>query len=312
MKRLLRLALAAGVTAAAYFLAGVLGIDPLIFLVPCGMMLVNLLLWDTLKCSILDAGFFRFIKFLVLVGTMVVGCYFLFVYALPMVNEGLFDLNATYTSLQICAVTGAFGMLAFTFVLCLGCVESFGNRFVGPFTSLAGILVGLLWGLLVYFLGAISLGVARFLAWAILALPLFVLFAYIKHHGLLYADVDMDAAFQGLGIGGGGSGARPQKTGNALEDAMRQIAWSESRLVNLHYNNQVKLQVSVYVYSYSVEFEISGTIYSNNPNMTHSQISEVTDQLDFILSQTQNRILRDAQRKAGGSYDVRVSIGSVD
>ena len=93
---------------------------------------------------------------------------------------------------------------------------------------------------------------------------------------------------------------------------MRQIAWNESRLVNLHYNNQVKLQVSVYVYSYSVEFEISGTIYSNNPNMTQSQVSEVTDQIHSILSQTQSRILRDAQRKAGNGYDIRVNIGRVD
>ena len=312
MKRLLRLLIALGICAAGYFVPALLGVNASYFLIPCAFMVLNTLLWDTFKCSFLDMGFFRFIKFIIFVGAGVMGCILLYNQSIPVFDMGLFDLNAHYTDFQICATTGAIGMLAFTFVLNIACVESFGNRYLGPFTPILGIPLGLLYGLLVYFLGAISVGIAKFLALAILALPVIVLFAYIKKYGLLYKDLAMGAAFEGFGNSGGGSrGSRPQKTGNDLQDAMNQIAWNESRLINLHYNNQVKLYVSVSVYSYAVEFEISGTIYSNNPNMTQSQVSEVSDQIDSILSQVQHRILRDAQRKAGNAYDIRVNVGNI-
>ena len=203
-------------------------------------------------------------------------------------------------------------------------MESFGNRFVGLSVPFVGIGFGLLYGLLVYFLGAISADFSRILAWAILAINIFSLFSYLKQHGLLYADLPTDAKFQGFGVKSGGGRKKFRKTGRPVDDAMNYIASRESKFVDLYYNNKLNIEVSVYVFTTAIEFTIDAKIYNNNPNMSASQISEVASQVNNILQNAQSRIMSSAKRdvstilnnnpshyNANIGYDISVKIGDV-
>jgi hypothetical protein len=241
-----------------------------------------------------------------------------------MITAELFALDAPYTDIQIISTTGAIAMLVATFSMFLVCMESFGNRYVTISVPVVGIGFGLLYGLVVYFLGAISPDFSRVLAWAILALDVIGLFSYIKKYGLLYDDLDHDAKFQGFGLKKGGGGKKYHKTGRPIDDAMNFIAYKESKFLDLYYNNKLSIEVDVTIYTTEINFVINGKLYNNNPNMTVAQIREVSDQVNNILQNAQRRISTSAKRdvetilnndpnhyNANIGYNIFVNVGDI-
>lgn len=318
MGKWIRLGVSAAV-AGVLVLIGVLAKSPIMFWLAPGILgLVHVVLWDVLKMDSLDTGFFKFLKLVALVGGYVILLLVISNQSIGMINGELFSIQNTYSDLKICSITGAIGMLTFTFFASMACVESFGNRNVGPAVAGVGTAMGLLIGLLAYFGGAISSGVAKFLAWVPVVITVFLMFSYIKENGLVYNDLPEDAGFVGFGTKGF---SKLKKTGRPLEDAMMVIAWSESRYLNLYHSNNMDVRVTYGIYTYSVDFTISATVYSNNAGMTQAQANDVNKQINDILKSKQNKIIKKARSSLDNlkaknaidtAYDINVSVGSVD
>jgi hypothetical protein len=283
-----------------------------------------MLIWDVLKLNALDGGFFRFLKFVAICAVFVVLVIWVAPTSANMITPELFAIDAAYTDIQIISTTGAIAMITVAFAMSMVCVESYGNRYVGLSVPFVGLGFGLLYGLLVYFLGAISVDFSKILAWAILALDVICLFNHIKEYGLVYVDLDTDAKFQGLGLKRGGGGKKYRKTGRPLEDAMNYIAYKECKFIDLYYNNKLSLEVTADVYTTAIEFTINGKLYNNNPNMNSSQISDVKVQVNDILENAKRRILNSAKRdvetilnndpshyNASIGYNISVKVGDI-
>ena len=324
MKSLIRTGIVLGEGIIALVIALTCSVPVMFLLAPAILALVHTLLWDVLKLDALENGFFRFLKLAILIATFVILIIIVAPTSSNMITAELFALDAPYTDIQIISTTGAIAMLVATFSMCLICMESFGNRYVTVSVPVVGIGFGLLYGLVVYFLGAISPDFSRILAWAILALDVIGLFSYIKKYGLLYDDLDHDAKFQGFGLKKGGGGKKYHKTGRPIDDAMNFIAYKESKFLDLYYNNKLSLEVDVTIYTTEINFVINGKLYNNNPNMTVAQIREVSDQVNNILQNAQRRISTSAKRdvetilnndpthfNASLGYNIFVNIGDI-
>ena len=324
MKSLIRTGIVLGEGIIALVIALTCSVPVMFLLAPAILALVHTLLWDVLKLDALENGFFRFLKLAILIATFVILIIIVAPTSSNMITAELFALDAPYTDIQIISTTGAIAMLVATFSMCLICMESFGNRYVTISVPVVGIGFGLLYGLVVYFLGAISPDFSRILAWAILALDVIGLFSYIKKYGLLYDDLDHDAKFQGFGLKKGGGGKKYHKTGRPIDDAMNFIAYKESKFLDLYYNNKLSLEVDVTIYTTEINFVINGKLYNNNPNMTVAQIREVSDQVNNILQNAQRRISTSAKRdvetilnndpnhfNANIGYNIFVNIGDI-
>jgi hypothetical protein len=324
MKSLIRTGIVLGEGIIALVIALTCSVPVMFLLAPAILALVHTLLWDVLKLDALENGFFRFLKLAILIATFVILIIIVAPTSSNMITAELFALDAPYTGIQIISTTGAIAMLVATFSMCLVCMESFGNRYVTVSVPVVGIGFGLLYGLVVYFLGAISPDFSRFLAWAILALDVIGLFSYIKKYGLLYDDLDHDAKFQGFGLKKGGGGKKYHKTGRPIDDAMNFIAYKESKFLDLYYNNKLSIEVDVTIYTTEINFVINGKLYNNNPNMTVAQIREVSDQVNNILQNAQRRISTNAKRdvetvlnndpnhyNANIGYNIFVNVGDI-
>ncbi len=324
MKSLIRTGIVLGEGIIALVIALTCSVPVMFLLAPAILALVHTLLWDVLKLDALENGFFRFLKLAILIATFVILIIIVAPTSSNMITAELFALDAPYTDIQIISTTGAIAMLVATFSMCLICMESFGNRYVTVSVPVVGIGFGLLYGLVVYFLGAISPDFSRILAWAILALDVIGLFSYIKKYGLLYDDLDHDAKFQGFGLKKGGGGKKYHKTGRPIDDAMNFIAYKESKFLDLYYNNKLSIEVDVTIYTTEINFVINGKLYNNNPNMTVAQIREVSDQVNNILQNAQRRISTSAKRdvetilnndpnhyNANIGYNIFVNIGDI-
>ena len=324
MKSLIRTGIVLGEGIIALVIALTCSVPVMFLLAPAILALVHTLLWDVLKLDALENGFFRFLKLAILIATFVILIIIVAPTSSNMITAELFALDAPYTDIQIISTTGAIAMLVATFSMCLICMESFGNRYVTVSVPVVGIGFGLLYGLVVYFLGAISPDFSRILAWAILALDVIGLFSYIKKYGLLYDDLDHDAKFQGFGLKKGGGGKKYHKTGRPIDDAMNFIAYKESKFLDLYYNNKLSIEVDVTIYTTEINFVINGKLYNNNPNMTVAQIREVSDQVNNILQNAQRRISTSAKRdvetilnndpnhyNASLGYNIFVNIGDI-
>ena len=324
MKSLIRTGIVLGEGIIALVIALTCSVPVMFLLAPAILALVHTLLWDVLKLDALENGFFRFLKLAILIATFVILIIIVAPTSSNMITAELFALDAPYTDIQIISTTGAIAMLVATFSMCLICMESFGNRYVTVSVPVVGIGFGLLYGLVVYFLGAISPDFSRVLAWAILALDVIGLFSYIKKYGLLYDDLDHDAKFQGFGLKKGGGGKKYHKTGRPIDDAMNFIAYKESKFLDLYYNNKLSIEVDVTIYTTEINFVINGKLYNNNPNMTVAQIREVSDQVNNILQNAQRRISTSAKRdvetilnndpnhyNANIGYNIFVNIGDI-
>ena len=324
MKSLIRTGIVLGEGIIALVIALTCSVPVMFLLAPAILALVHTLLWDVLKLDALENGFFRFLKLAILIATFVILIIIVAPTSSNMITAELFALDAPYTDIQIISTTGAIAMLVATFSMCLICMESFGNRYVTVSVPVVGIGFGLLYGLVVYFLGAISPDFSRVLAWAILALDVIGLFSYIKKYGLLYDDLDHDAKFQGFGLKKGGGGKKYHKTGRPIDDAMNFIAYKESKFLDLYYNNKLSIEVDVTIYTTEINFVINGKLYNNNPNMTVAQIREVSDQVNNILQNAQRRISTSAKRdvetilnndpnhyNASLGYNIFVNIGDI-
>jgi hypothetical protein len=324
MKSLIRTGIVLGEGIIALVIALTCSVPVMFLLAPAILALVHTLLWDVLKLDALENGFFRFLKLAILIATFVILIIIVAPTSSNMITAELFALDAPYTDIQIISTTGAIAMLVATFSMCLVCMESFGNRYVTVSVPVVGIGFGLLYGLVVYFLGAISPDFSRVLAWAILALDVIGLFSYIKKYGLLYDDLDHDAKFQGFGLKKGGGGKKYHKTGRPIDDAMNFIAYKESKFLDLYYNNKLSIEVDVTIYTTEINFVINGKLYNNNPNMTIAQIREVSDQVNNILQNAQRRISTSAKRdvetilnndpnhyNANIGYNIFVNVGDI-
>ena len=324
MKSLIRTGIVLGEGIIALVIALTCSVPVMFLLAPAILALVHTLLWDVLKLDALENGFFRFLKLAILIATFVILIIIVAPTSSNMITAELFALDAPYTDIQMISTTGAIAMLVATFSMCLICMESFGNRYVTVSVPVVGIGFGLLYGLVVYFLGAISPDFSRVLAWAILALDVIGLFSYIKKYGLLYDDLDHDAKFQGFGLKKGGGGKKYHKTGRPIDDAMNFIAYKESKFLDLYYNNKLSIEVDVTIYTTEINFVINGKLYNNNPNMTVAQIREVSDQVNNILQNAQRRISTSAKRdvetilnndpnhyNASLGYNIFVNIGDI-
>jgi hypothetical protein len=324
MKSLIRTGIVLGEGIIALVIALTCSVPVMFLLAPAILALVHTLLWDVLKLDALENGFFRFLKLAILIATFVILIIIVAPTSSNMITAELFALDAPYTDIQIISTTGAIAMLVATFSMCLVCMESFGNRYVTISVPVVGIGFGLLYGLVVYFLGAISPDFSRVLAWAILALDVIGLFSYIKKYGLLYDDLDHDAKFQGFGLKKGGGGKKYHKTGRPIDDAMNFIAYKESKFLDLYYNNKLSIEVDVTIYTTEINFVINGKLYNNNPNMTVAQIREVSDQVNNILQNAQRRISTSAKRdvetilnndpnhyNANIGYNIFVNVGDI-
>jgi hypothetical protein len=324
MKSLIRTGIVLGEGIIALVIALTCSVPVMFLLAPAILALVHTLLWDVLKLDALENGFFRFLKLAILIATFVILIIIVAPTSSNMITAELFALDAPYTDIQIISTTGAIAMLVATFSMCLVCMESFGNRYVTVSVPVVGIGFGLLYGLVVYFLGAISPDFSRVLAWAILALDVIGLFSYIKKYGLLYDDLDHDAKFQGFGLKKGGGGKKYHKTGRPIDDAMNFIAYKESKFLDLYYNNKLSIEVDVTIYTTEINFVINGKLYNNNPNMTVAQIREVSDQVNNILQNAQRRISTSAKRdvetilnndpnhyNANIGYNIFVNVGDI-
>lgn len=308
-----------GVVAGLLVLIGVLSKSPIMFWLAPGILgLVHVVLWDVLKFDALDNGFFKFLKLVAFVGVYVILLLVISKQSISMINGELFSIENTYSDLKICSITGAIGMLTFTLFAGMACVESFGNRNVGPAVSGVGVAMGLLVGVVAYFGGAISSGVAKFLAWVPVVITAFVMFGYIKENGLVYNDLPEDAGFVGFGKKGF---SKVPKTGRPLEDSLNVIAWSESRYLNLYHSNNMNVQVTYSIYTYSVDFTINATVYSNSAGMTQAQANDVNKQINDILKNKQDKIIKKARKSLDDlkaknaidtAYDINVKVGSVD
>ena len=291
-EKLIRLGVMFAITVLFYFLGGIFGVNSLFFLAPALLALLHALIWDFGKIDLLDKGFFRFLKFLIMVGAFVGLLLAVFGVAMPLINDELFDIKNTMTDLQICVICGAVAIISLTYCLCFGVAENFGNRYIGLAIPVLGVVFGALYGFIGYIGGAISVGFAKVLVCLPIAFALILTISHIKEYGLKYVDLPMGAGF--VGVGGGKKGAF-KKSGRPIEDAMDRIAWDESKRVDLSYNNAMNIEVYVTVYTYTVEFEINGKVYVNNPNMTISQINEVNDEVDTRIEKLKAKILKRAE-----------------
>ena len=296
MKTLIRTGIVLGEGIIALVIALTCSIPVMFLLAPAIMALVHTVLWDVLKLDALENGFFRFLKFVILIATFVILTIVVAGPSTAMITDEFFAIDAPYTDIQIISTTGAIAMMVGAFSMSLICMESFGNRYVTVSVPVVGIGFGLLYGLLTYFLGAISAGVSSFFAWAILAFAVVGLINYIRKNKLVYADLDKDAKFQGFGIKRGGGGRKFHKTGRPIDDAMNYIAYKESKYVDLYYNNKLSLEVNVTVYTTEIEFIINGKLYNNTPTMTASHIRDVSVQVNDIMQNAQRRIMASAKR----------------
>lgn len=290
--KLIRLGIMLGVTVLFYFLGGIFGVNSLFFLAPALLALLHAIIWDLGKCDLLDKGFFKFLKFLIMLGAFVGLLLAVFGAVMPLINEELFDIKNTLTDLQICVTCGAVAMISLTYCLCFGVAENFGNRTIGLFIPVIGVVVGALYGFIGYIGGAISVGFSKVLVCLPVAFALILTISHIKEYGLIYKDLPMDAEFAGFG----GKRGTFQKTGRPIEDAMRSVAWSESKRVDLSYNNAMNIEVEVTVYSYSIDFEISGRVYINNPEMTYRQTQDVSEEANKRIADLKTKITNKAQK----------------
>lgn len=290
--KLIRLGVMVAITVLSYFLGGIVGVNSLFFLAPALLALLHAIIWDFGKCDLLDKGFFRFLKFLIMLGAFVGLLLAVFGAVMPLINEELFDIKNTLTDLQICVTCGAVAMISLTYCLCFGVAENFGNRYIGIAVPVLGIVFGALYGFIGYIGGAISVGFAKVLVCLPVAFALILTLSHIKEYGLLYKDLPMDAEFAGVG----GKRGSFQKTGRPIEDAMRRVAWSESKRVDLSYNNAMNIEVDVTVYSYAIDFEISGRVYINNPEMTYRQTQDVSEEANKRIADLKTKISNKAQK----------------
>lgn len=288
-------------------LIAVLTKSPVMFWLAPGILgVVHVVIWDVLKLDAFDKGIFRFLKLVALVGVYVILLLVISKESIGMINAELFSIDNTYTDLTICSITGAIGMLTFTFHASMACMDSFGNRNFGPSVAGVGAVIGLLMGLIAYFGGAISSGVAKFLAWVPVVITGFTAFSYIKENGLVYNDLPLDAGFVGFGTKGY---SKLPKTGRPLEDAMTVIAWSESKYMSLYHNNNIDVRVTTAVYTYTIDFTISATVYSNSAGLTQAQANDVNKQINDILKSKQDRVLKKA-KKSIEQLEAKSEIGS--
>lgn len=318
MQKLIRLAATAGIGALAYFVANLLHCPPHFFLFPCVLSFVHMLLWDVLKIEALENGFFRFLKCIIFFVAAVVLTMKAFNQSLALMTPALFALDATVSDIQMQTVCGAIAMMCFAFVFSLGCVQSFPNRWVGLAVAPISIVAGLLYGFLPSFFGMIGVGVGKFFAWVVLALPIIVLFAYIKENGLLYNDLGYDDAFAGLGLKkrGGYSGGGTM-TAPISEPSGPAPTWRDWQYIAKCYSGQQSLSYgAVYVdvqYSNderSVEFYIDAQ-YEINGITEQYQVDNSADEVRSILADVQQSVFSDAQDAANGHVRVSVRVRNV-
>lgn len=275
-------------------LIAILTSSPVMFWLAPGILgVIHVVIWDVLKLDVFDKGIFRFLKFATLVAAYVLLMFMVTKQSIGMINDELFSIENTYSDLKICSITGAIGMLTFTFFASMACMESFGNRNYGPAVSGFGVAIGLLMGALAYFGGAISAGVAKVLIWVPVVVMGFTAFSYIKENGLVYNDLPTDAGF--VGFNNKGYSKLP-KTGRPLEDAMNVVAWSESKYMSLYHNNNMDVKVNATIYSYTVDFVIDATVYNNSDGLTQAQVNDVNKQINDILKSKKDKVMKKAKK----------------
>lgn len=320
MNKWIRLGISGAVAGVLALIAVIAKIPVMFWLAPGILGVVHVVLWDVLKTEAFDKGFFRFLKLGAFVAAYILLLLAVMDESLGMINNELFSIKNTYSDLKICSITGAIGMVTFTFLAGMACMESFGNRNFGPAVSVVGVIMGLLVGLVSYFGGAIAAGVSKTLAIAPIVITGFCGFNYIKENGLVYNDLPLDAGFSGFGKKGG---SKFKKTGRPIDDAMNSIAWSESRFHHLYHNYNMNVEVSASIYSSSVDFTINARVYDNSSGLTQGQANEVNQQINNILKSKQNKISSRAKKSidsitqknpelAPNGFDISVKIGYVD
>ena len=316
LQRLLRLICTAGLAVLAYFIAVKLGCDPYFFIMPCVLSFLHMLLWDLFKCKFLDLGFFRFLKFIAFVAAFVFLVLLTVKHFTPMVSAEYFSLESTATDLQRQTVGGAIGILSFAFVLCIGCVQSFPNRWVGLGVPVLSIVLGVLYGFLPAFFAFFTLGLGKVFAYAILLLPIAVLFAY-----MMYRDLGFEDAFAGLGLeklrsrsrGGGGT-----MTAEVRADAEGPApTWQDWQYIAKRHSSPRSLSYgSLYVdvqYSHGsryVDFYIDGQ-YDIGGITDQYQAENVAGEVRGILADVQQSVFDDASSTANGHVKVTVRVRNV-
>ena len=318
MQKLIRLVATAGISALIYIVADMMHCIPTFFLFPCILSLVHMLLWDVLKIEALESGFFRFLKFVIFLGAAVLLTFRTFTQSLALMTPALFALESTASDILMQSIGGAIAMMAFAFVFSLGCVQSFPNRWVGLAVAPLSVVAGLIYGFLPAFFGMMGIGIGKFFAWVILALPIIVLFAYIKENGLVYNDLGYDDAFAGLGFKkrGGYSGGGTM-TAPISEPSGPAPTWRDWQYIAKCYSGQQSLSYgAVYVdvqYSNSdrsVEFYIDAQ-YEINGVTEQYQVDNSADEVRSILADVQQSVFSDAQDAANGHVRVSVRVRNV-
>jgi hypothetical protein len=279
-----------------------------------------MILWDFLKCRFLDFGFFRFLKFVLFVAVFVLLLLMVIGQFTPLMSTEYFSLESVATDLQRQAIGGAVAMLAFGFVLCFGCVQSFPNRWVGLAVPVLSIALGVLYGFLPAFFAFFSLGLGKVVAFAILLLPAIVLLKYIKENGLMYRDLGYDDAFAGLGLEARRSRSRSGGTMTAAIDANATgpaPTWQDWQYISKRYSSTQSLSYgSLYVdvqYSHGssyVDFYIDGQ-YDIGGITEQYQVDNVADEVRSILADIQQSVFDDASSAANGHVKVSVRIRNV-
>ncbi len=317
IQKLIRLVCVAALGVLAYFVAVWLACEPIFFIVPCLFWLLHMILWDLLKFKIFDYGFFRFIKFIIFVGAFVVLMLFVIKQSLPMITTEYFSMESEAKDIQRQVIGGAIAMLSFTFVLCLGCVQSFPSRWVGLGVPVLGIALGILFGFLPAFFAFFGLGIGKVFACAILLLPVGVIFAYIKENGLLYKDLGYDDAFGGLGLE---KLRRSSSGGGALTSYVSADAegpapdWRDWQYIAKRQSYQRSLSYgALYVdvqYSHGsnyVDFYIDGQ-YEISGATDQYQVDSAADEVRSIMADVQQSVFDEAVSAANGHVKVSVRV----
>lgn len=300
MKRLLRLLIMVVLGVVAFFVAKAFNVPESFLVAPFALGVVFVVCWDLLRFEAIDKGFFKFLKFVVMIAAFVYLLLDIRKDSLLLLNKTLVDINSNFSTFYILTICGAISMLVFTFWISFALVEGTGNRNLCYFAPIGGLLGGLLVGFIVSVTLVIGVGFAKLVAQLPLIVVVIVLWNHIHETGLLFADLPRDAKFQGFGSLTKGKG--PQKTGKPVDDAMKQVAWSESKYLDLYYNNKINIDVVVYIYSYEVDFEIIGTVYINNHQMNANQVNDVNKQIDTMLKNKQNKVLNRAKKELEKVY----------
>ena len=321
MSKLIRLLISLVLTGLGYIVAKTFNVNPLFLVAPMIYFVIHTICWDVLKVKAFDNGFFKFIKFVVIMVSFVFLTLKVYSSSFSLITKDLFNVTAQSSDMYMLTVVGAVPMMLFSFMASFVCVENIGKRNLGFIVPVIGIVVGYLSAFVISVIAIIWFGLAKFLIYVLMFVVVVNIFKYVKENGLLYRDLALDAAFKKVSFKR--AGGKPQKTGHPIQDAVNTICWSESNAsMNLYHNNTMSIKVSASVYTSAIEFVINGTVYANSSNMNLSQVNDVNNQVNKILNDKKSRILKRAKRDIeeaiqknpgyGLGYNISVKVGSIN